>query len=103
MREISLSCPASMPRTERRWLALGDRLRMLWLNTGRKPLKGIVKIGYLWELPEPPKTIQEEAKLAVGLIEILGFLVDLEARLFIGEARCERAEKPMLRVTVEET
>jgi hypothetical protein len=26
-------------------------------------------VSYLWEMPTPPKNIQEEADLAVGLIE----------------------------------
>jgi hypothetical protein len=102
VREIKLAASVLVPRNERDWLRLQDRLRNIWLNASRRPLKGIVKVSYLWEMPQPPKTVQDEANIAVGLIGILEFLVDVEARMYVGEARCERAEKSMLRVTVEE-
>lgn len=102
MRKIEFAVPALMPRTERQWLGLQDRLRCIWLQASRRPFKGIVKVSYLWELREPPRTVQEEADLAVGLIEILEFLVDVEARMYVGEARCEKAEKSKLKLTVEE-
>ncbi len=104
MREVKIACSnALVPRHQRDWLGLGDRLRCIWAHSKRRPLKGVVKVSYLWEMPKPPKTIKDEAALAVGLIGILEFLVDVEGRPFIGEARCERAEKSMLRVTANET
>lgn len=87
-----------IPRTEREWLRLRDWLRVRWIDGKRKPLRGRVRVSYLWE-SEPAQTLEEEAEIGVELASRCEFAIS--GNPYIGQARCEVAPQPKLVLILE--
>ena len=87
-----------IPNTERQWLSLRDWLRVRWIDSKRQPLRGRVRVSYLWEAPEK-KTPHDEARIALHFLKLMTFM--FTGTPYIGQARCEYAEKPNLTLILE--
>lgn len=100
-RQIDLSISQAVPKNERGWTALGERLESIWRVANRKRLGGIVSLNFFWQ-DYKTRGIEEESEAALELASRIDFMLRPGTRIFIGQARCEKAEQNQLRLWIKE-